>query len=91
MWGGTPSWAIPRTASSPSWKLRNMYDSNALASGARWTLIVAWVMFLVARVINRLKRMQAAEPAAAPAATRQETLLTEIRDLLKDRSGQAKA
>ena len=54
-------------------------------------LIVAWVMFLVARVINRLKRMQEAEPAAAPAPTRQEVLLTEIRDLLKDRSGQVKA
>jgi large conductance mechanosensitive channel len=38
-----------------------------------------------------LKRMQEAEPAAAPAPTRQEVLLTEIRDLLKDRSGQVKA
>ena len=47
-------------------------------------LIVAWVMFFVARFMNRLKQLQASEPAAAPAPTRQEVLLTEIRDLLKN-------
>ena len=46
-------------------------------------LIVAWVMFFVARLMNRLKRLEAAEPAAAPPPSRQEVLLTEIRDLLK--------
>jgi len=44
MWAGTPSCAIPRSASSPSWKLRKRKDSNALASGARWTRIVACVI-----------------------------------------------
>jgi large conductance mechanosensitive channel len=43
-------------------------------------LIVAWVMFWVARLMNQLKRREAAEPAAAPPPSRQ---LTEIRDLLK--------
>jgi large conductance mechanosensitive channel len=33
--------------------------------------------------MNRLKRREAAEPAAAPPPSRQEVLLTEIRDLLK--------
>jgi large conductance mechanosensitive channel len=51
-------------------------------------LIVAWVMFLVARMMNRLKRLETAEPAAAPPPSRQEVLLTEIRDLLKSRSTQ---
>ncbi len=51
-------------------------------------LIVAWVMFLVARMMNRLKRLETAEPAAAPPPSRQEVLLTEIRDLLKSRSSQ---
>jgi large conductance mechanosensitive channel len=51
-------------------------------------LIVAWVMFLVARMMNRLKRLETAEPAAAPPPSRQEVLLTEIRDLLKSRPGQ---
>jgi len=45
-------------------------------------LIVAWVMFFVARLMNRLRRQETAEPAAAP-PSRQEVLLTEIRDLLK--------
>lgn len=46
-------------------------------------LVVAWVMFWVARLMNQLKRREAAEPAAAPPPSRQEVLLTEIRDLLK--------
>jgi large conductance mechanosensitive channel len=44
-------------------------------------LIVAWVLFWVVRLINRLV---SAEPKA-PAVTKQEQLLTEIRDLLKNR------
>ena len=50
-------------------------------------MIVAWVMFLVVKAMNRLKRKAAEEPASAPAPTRSEVLLIEIRDLLK----QAKA
>jgi large conductance mechanosensitive channel len=46
-------------------------------------LIIAWVMFLVARLMNRLRRLETADPAAAPPPSRQEMLLTEIRDLLK--------
>jgi large conductance mechanosensitive channel len=49
-------------------------------------LIVAWVMFFVARLMNRLRRLETAEPAATPPPSRQELLLTEIRDLLKNRS-----
>jgi len=46
-------------------------------------VIVAWVLFLVVKLINRLKRQEAKkEPAAPP---KQEVLLTEIRDLLKAR------
>jgi large conductance mechanosensitive channel len=43
-------------------------------------LIVAWVMFLIIKAMNRL-RTQA--PAAAPAPPRSEVLLAEIRDILK--------
>jgi large conductance mechanosensitive channel len=46
-------------------------------------LIVAWAIFLLVKGINRLRREEAAAPAAPPA---QEVLLTEIRDLLKQRS-----
>jgi large conductance mechanosensitive channel len=31
-------------------------------------LIVAWVMFWVARLMNRLKRLEASQPAAVPPA-----------------------
>ena len=45
-------------------------------------LIVAWVLFWVMRLVNRV---MPAEAAKAPAITKQEELLTEIRDLLKSR------
>jgi len=46
-------------------------------------LIIAWVLFLCIKGINRLK---AAEPPPAPAAPSKEVqLLTEIRDALKNR------
>ena len=48
-------------------------------------LIIAWAIFLVVKLINRLKREEE-KPAAAPAAPpRQEVLQEEIRDLLKTR------
>jgi large conductance mechanosensitive channel len=51
-------------------------------------LIIAWAVFLMVKLINRLKREFEAEAAAAPPAApppppRQEVLLEEIRDLLK--------
>lgn len=46
-------------------------------------LIVAWVLFMVVKGINRLRRQPAPPaPAAPPAPTREESLLGEIRDLL---------
>lgn len=47
-------------------------------------LIIAWAIFLLVKLINRLKREDAA-PAAPAAPPRQEVLLEEIRDLLKPR------
>ena len=49
-------------------------------------LIVAWVVFLVVKGINALRRQEAAKPDPAPAApTATEALLAEIRDELKAR------
>ena len=46
-------------------------------------VIIAWVIFLAVKLINRLKRE---EPAKAdPTPPRQEQLLEEIRDLLKQK------
>ncbi len=53
-------------------------------------LIVAFVLFLVVKNMNRLmekKTEQTATPAAPPEPTPQEVLLAEIRDLLKARGG----
>jgi large conductance mechanosensitive channel len=46
-------------------------------------LIVAFVLFMVIRVMNKLKRREEVKPAEPPKPTRQEELLMEIRDLLK--------
>jgi large conductance mechanosensitive channel len=45
-------------------------------------LIIAFVLFLVVNLIQRLRTQEEAKPAAPP---RQEVLLTEIRDLLAKR------
>jgi large conductance mechanosensitive channel len=46
-------------------------------------IIIAFVLFLVIRAMNTLKRKDAAAAAAPPKPSREEELLTEIRDLLK--------
>jgi large conductance mechanosensitive channel len=49
-------------------------------------LIVAFVLFIVVRFMSKLKRKDEAAPAAPPKPTREEELLTEIRDLLKKKT-----
>lgn len=54
-------------------------------------LIVAAVLFFVVKGMNRLQRKEEAaaepEPPAEPEPTKEEVLLTEIRDLLKAQAG----
>src|SRR5258707_1202759 len=45
-------------------------------------LIIAWVLFLVVRGLNRLTAKEAEKPAKPAEAPRQEVLLQEIRDIL---------
>lgn len=47
-------------------------------------LIVAWVIFILVKGVNTLRRNQAVEAPAGP--TPSEALLTEIRDLLKTKA-----
>jgi len=47
--------------------------------------IVAFAIFLLIRGMNTLKRQQAEAPAPPPAPTKDQLLLTEIRDILKTR------
>ena len=46
-------------------------------------LIIAFVIFMVVRTINSLKKKAEAAPAAPAEPTKEQVLLTEIRDLLK--------
>lgn len=48
-------------------------------------IIIAWVMFLVVRAMNRLSRKEQAAPPPPAPPTKEQQLLTEIRDLLKAR------
>jgi large conductance mechanosensitive channel len=46
-------------------------------------LIIAWVVFLLVKLVNMIRRKEAEAPAAPPAPTPTEALLAEIRDTLK--------
>jgi len=48
-------------------------------------LIVAFAVFLVVKWMNSLKKKEEVVPAPPAEATRQETILGEIRDLLKEK------
>ena len=49
-------------------------------------VIVAFCIFIMVKAINTLKKKPAPAPAAPPEPTREEKLLTEIRDILKSRA-----
>lgn len=48
-------------------------------------LVMAFVVFCLVRAINRLHKKKEEAPPAPPAPSAEEKLLTEIRDLLKER------
>ncbi len=49
-------------------------------------IIIAFVIFLIIKAMNSLKRKEEEAPKAPPAPPKEEVLLTEIRDLLKERN-----
>jgi large conductance mechanosensitive channel len=49
-------------------------------------LIIAAAIFLMVKGINSLRRKEAEQPSAPPAPTKEELLLTEIRDILKTKN-----
>lgn len=46
-------------------------------------LIIAWAIFILVKAINSAKKKEEPAPVAPPAPTKDQILLTEIRDLLK--------
>ncbi len=80
------------TPLSDSVKASNLADAKKQGAVLAWGsfltltlnfLIVAFVLFMVIKGMNKLKRKDEAASAAAPKPSREEELLTEIRDLLK--------
>jgi large conductance mechanosensitive channel len=49
-------------------------------------LIIAFVIFMMIRAMNSMKKKEEAAPAAPPKPSAEETLLTEIRDLMKQQN-----
>lgn len=49
-------------------------------------VIIAFVIFLIVRQYNKLQKQEEEAPAAPPKPSAEETLLTEIRDILKSTS-----
>ncbi|KGK82539.1 large-conductance mechanosensitive channel protein MscL [Stutzerimonas degradans] len=49
-------------------------------------LIVAFAIFIAIKAMNSLRRKEAEAPSAPPAPTKEELLLTEIRDLLREQN-----
>ena len=47
-------------------------------------LIIAFAIFMVVKAMNNLKKKEEEKPAAPPKPSAEESLLTEIRDLLKN-------
>ena len=47
--------------------------------------IIAFAIFMAIKAMNTLKRQEEPKPAEEPAPTKEEILLTEIRDLLKQK------
>jgi len=46
-------------------------------------IIIAFAIFMVVKAMNSLKKKEEAAPAAPPAPSKEEVLLTEIRDAIR--------
>lgn len=49
-------------------------------------ILVAMVVFIIVKTMNKMRKKKEAAPAAPPAPSKEEVLLTEIRDILKEKN-----
>src|SRR5260370_728712 len=75
--GTYPTWAAGKAAGAVT------INSGQFVNAVIRFVIVAFAIFVLGKEVNRLYRAKPVEPAAPPAPPREEILLTEIRDLLK--------
>lgn len=71
---------IAQPAAEPVW-----WNYGAFIQQCVDFTILAFCIFMMVKLMNRMVRKKEAAPAPAPAPTKEELLLTEIRDLLKNR------
>jgi large conductance mechanosensitive channel len=62
-----------------------MLKYGAFIQTAVDVLIIAFAIFIAVRAVNSMKKKEEEKPAAPPAPSKEEVLLTEIRDLLRER------
>lgn len=74
--------AVPSVAAAKAAGVATINYGMFINAVVKFT-IVAFVLFLVVKGVNRLRRQEATAPAAPPAPTNEEKLLMEIRDALK--------
>lgn len=73
------SLAVARHAGAPTMNI-GLFINNVISF-----LIVAFVLFMVIKAMNQLRRKQEEDPASEPPPSREVELLTEIRDALVKR------
>jgi len=81
-----PQWKLPLLNSeSPAKDVEKLASINygAFLQTAFDFLIIAACIFVTVKIMNMLMKKKASEPSKPAEATKQELLLTEIRDLLK--------
>lgn len=71
----------PATADMPE---AAIYYGNFIQNVVNF-LLTAFAVFVIIKAINRLRRKKKEEPAPAPVISEEVKLLTEIRDLLKEK------
>jgi len=77
------AWVLkPDDPATPASELVAIQYGALINAGIKF-LIVAWVVFMLVKAVNVLRREPEPEPATPPAPPPQEVLLAEIRDLLK--------
>ena len=74
--------AVPSVAAAKAAGVATLNYGLFINAVVKFT-IIAFVLFLVVKGINRLKRQEAAKPAAPAGPSAEEKLLAEIRDAIK--------